>query len=155
MAAFFAWLQTTGVASAVRDSLLLTGSLSAVHLIGFTLVTGGAVVANLRMLGVLLAEHQVSDVARSAGRGVAIGLTISVVTGLLLFAPRASNASANRIFQTKMLLLATAAVFQFSLHRIASRDSTFGAMRLRAIGTTGLLLWSGVAVAGAAYILLE
>lgn len=155
MAALFAWLQGTQVAMTVRESTLLTASLSAVHLLGLTLITGGALVANLRMLGVLLSERPVVEVARPAGRGVAIGLAISIATGLLLFAPRAPVASANRIFQTKMLLLAAATIFHFSMHRTASRDSSFGAVAQRATGATGLLLWSGVAVAGAAYILLE
>ena len=51
MAAFFVWLEGTRMAIAVRDSLMLTGALSAVHLVGFTLTTGGALVANLNLLG--------------------------------------------------------------------------------------------------------
>lgn len=51
MSPFFAWVEPTGVATTVRPPLLLTGGLSAVHLLGFRLVTGGALVANLRLLG--------------------------------------------------------------------------------------------------------
>jgi hypothetical protein len=39
----------------------------------------------------------------------AIGLTVSVMTGVPLFAPRALAASANPIFQTKMALIAATA----------------------------------------------
>jgi hypothetical protein len=53
MMSFFAWLDGTRVATTVRDTLLLNAGLSAVHLLGFTLVTGGALVANLNLLGVL------------------------------------------------------------------------------------------------------
>ena len=155
MEALFSWLQTTSVAGAVRDSTLLTGTLSAVHLIGFTLVTGGAFVSNLRLLGVLLAERPVLDVSRPATRGIALGLLISVTTGVLLFAPRATLASANRVFQIKMLLLASAAVFHFTVHRSVSRRPSAARGALRSVGAVGFLLWAGLALAGCAYILLE
>jgi hypothetical protein len=148
-------LAATTLAVAVRDSLLLTGALSAVHLLGFTLVTGGALVANLRMMGVLLRNHAAIAVTRPAGRGVAIGLLISVATGFLLFAPRAVDASANTTFRLKMSLLAAAALFHFTVHRAIAKRAGTRPLLMRAVGATGLLLWTGVAVAGCAYILLE
>ena len=155
MDALLSWLQTTSVAAAVRDSTPLTGSLSAVHLIGFTLVTGGAFVSNLRLLGVLLRERPVLDVSRPATRGIAVGLLISIATGMLLFAPRATVASANRIFQIKMLLLASASVFHFTVHRAVSRRPSVSRGVLRTVGAVGFLLWAGLALAGCAFILLE
>jgi len=68
MAGFFPWLESTGIATTVRDSLLLTSTLSAVHLLGFTLITGGAFVSNLRLLGVLLPDRRVLDVSGDAGQ---------------------------------------------------------------------------------------
>ena len=155
MADVFTWMQATEVARTVRESLLLTGALSAVHLLGFTLVTGGALVANLRLLGVLLADQPVLAVTRPAGRGVAVGLAISLATGLLLFAPRAPEASVNGIFQMKMLLLGMATVFHFTIHRSATTRAYVAPATLRTIGATGLLLWTGVALAACAFILLE
>jgi hypothetical protein len=155
MEAFLAWLQATPVATAVGASTLLTGTLSAIHLLGFTLVTGGALVANLRLLGVLLTDRAVLDVVRPAGRGVAIGLLISVTSGALLFAPRAPDAAANATFQVKMLLLVAAAAFHATIHRAASRREDTPRVALGAVGAVGLLLWAGVAVAGTAFILLE
>ena len=69
MASFFAWLEATRMATAVRDTLLLNAGLSAVHLIGFTLVTGGALVANLNLLGVLLPGRPPIEVTQPASRG--------------------------------------------------------------------------------------
>ena len=155
MDALLTWLQATSIANAVRDSTLLTGSLSAVHLVGFTLITGGALVSNLRLLGMLLPERPVLDISRPATRGIALGLVISVVTGVLLFAPRAIVASANPIFQIKMLLLAFAAVFHFTVHRTAARRPALAPPVLRTVGGIGLFLWAGLALVGCAFILLE
>ena len=154
MAAFFVWLEGTRMAITVRDSLTLTGALSAVHLVGFTLTTGGALVANLNLLGVLFPGRPPLEVTGPASRGIAVGLTISALTGALLFAPRATVASVNGIFQVKMLLLAAAALFHILVHRRVARAATSPSLR-RATGAVGLLLWTGLALAGCAYILLE
>ena len=166
MSSFFAWLEGTRLALTVRDSLILTGALSSVHLIGFTLVTGGALVANLNLLGVLFRGRPPIEVTRPASRGIALGLAISVLTGLLLFSARASVASVNWIFQLKMGLLGTAVLFHVFVHRRVAgaprHDHTAGPGALarsksshRVTALVGLLLWTGLALAGCAFILLE
>jgi hypothetical protein len=154
MASFFVWLEGTRMAITVRDSLILTGALSAVHLVGFTLTTGGALVANLNLLGVLFPDRPAIEITRPASRGIALGLTISALTGVLLFAPRATVASVNGIFQTKMLLLTAAVLFHALVHQRVAGSSVSVSAR-RGTGAVGLLLWTGLALAGCAYILLE
>ena len=154
MSAFFAWLETTRMALAVRDSVVLTAGLSATHLLGFTLSTGGGLLSNLRLLGVLFAHRPLTEISRPATRGVLVGLMVSIITGALLFSPRAVTASENSTFQLKMLLLAAAAVFQFAVHqRIMARSSPPRLQRL--MGALGILLWIGLALAGCAFILFE
>ena len=153
MPPFFAWLETTALATTVKDSLLLTGGLSAVHLLGMTLITGGALISNLRLLGALLPTDDLLTITRAAARGIAVGLVLSVSSGVLMFLARATAASVNPTFQLKMLLLITAVVFQFSGHRWACKHA-LGRASLRMVGAAGLLLWVGVAAAGAYYILL-
>lgn len=155
MTAFFAWLETTAVATAVRDSLMVTGVLSAVHLLGFTLVMGSAFASNLRLLGAVFGGRPVRAVAIPAGRALVAGLCLSVATGLLLFAPRASAASANRTFQIKMLLLVTAALVQLLVYRRVVRGPSESAETMRVAGAAGLSLWTALALAGCAFILFE
>jgi hypothetical protein len=154
MGALFAWIEGTGVATAVANSATLTASLSAVHVIGFTLVTGGALVANLRALGVLLSQRPAVDVVTPANRVILLGLAISLLTGALLFSARATTVSANGTFQLKMLLLVSAALFHFTVHRRASVHANTVAMA-RAAGALGVSLWFGLAVTACAFILLE
>jgi hypothetical protein len=154
-ASFFAWLETTSLARLIAESLPLTASLSAIHLIGFTVVTGSALVANLRLLGVLLNQRPITEVSGAARRGIAVGIAISIATGLLLFASRAASVSANGTFQVKMLLLVAAIVFHFTLHRSVSQNASATVPVLRATAATSLALWFGVALAGSAFILFE
>ena len=155
MDALFAWMGTTSIARYVAESPTLTPWLSAIHLLGFTLVTGGALVANLRLLGVLFPQQPISDVTRPASGAILLGLAISLLTGTLLFSSRATAVSANGAFQIKILLLVAATIFHFTVHRSVTTRASVGAQRARATGAIGLSLWVSLAVAACAFILLE
>jgi hypothetical protein len=148
------WLEESALARMVSESLPLTASLSAIHALGFTLITGAALVANLRLLGAVLAERPVLEVALPASRVIVCGLVISIATGALLFSGKATAAMTNGIFQAKMLLLAGAVVFHFVCYRaVARKQAPVRTMRLT--GIFGLALWVGLATAACAFILLE
>ena len=153
VAPFLEWVQATGLAQTIGGSLLLTGFLSSVHLLGITLVAGGAFVSGLRLLGVMLPDRPLSSVTHAARRGIVLGLVVSVSSGLLLVAPRALGAFDNSFFQVKMLLLIVALVFHFSFYRAVAlnRDES----PLRFAGILQITLWFGVVAAGCAFILLE
>ena len=151
LAPLLTWIQATRIATTIGGSTSLTGFLSAIHLLGLTLLVGGTLVSSLRMLGIILTDRPMSDVTPWPGRGMIVGLVISIGTGLLLFAPRASAAAENSFFQVKMALLCAAISFHFAVFRGASRRADDA----RLPGGVGLILWFGVAVAGCAFILLE
>ena len=155
MDTLLAWIETTGIARRVAESSTLTASLSAIHLLGFTVVMGGALVANLRLLGAVFPQRPMSDVTRPASRGILLGLAISLLTGTLLFSARATAVSTNGAFQLKMLLLVAAAVFHFTVHRSVAAGASDALQGARATGAIGLSLWVSVALAGCAFILFE
>jgi len=150
---FFAWLESTAIARAVAESLPLTASLSAIHLLGFTLVLGGALLGNLKRLNVLLPRSAAADVVRPANRAIAIGLAISVTTGTLLFAARATTIGENGTFALKMLLLLAATVVHFSVGLLHPAHELVARPRLGAAAS--LSLWIALAITACAFILLE
>ena len=148
MSTLIDWIGATSLARTVAESAQITAWLSAVHVVGFAVVTGSAFIANLRGLGVLLPASILGDVLRPAHRAILLGLAISVGTGAPLFAARAAEVAANGTFQLKMLLLAAAVVSQFApLHQ------NVAAVRL--VAGVRLALWLGLALAACAFILLE
>jgi hypothetical protein len=149
-----AWMEGSGVATTIRGSLTLTASLSAFHVLGVTLVGGGAFVSGLRWGGLLFSEYPIAEIVRPAGRAIVIGLSISVATGLLLFATRASMAVENGYFQLKMSLLFGATVCQILVYRRVTPVGAF-AGSTRFIGMLGAAMYLGVVAAGSAFILLE
>jgi hypothetical protein len=149
-------LQDSWLAHTIGESQMLTASLSALHLVGFTLVMGSALVSGLRLLGVTLREVGAIDVIRPATRVLLVGLSVSAVTGSLLFVPRAAGAAANDIFRLKLTLLLGAVLVHFAItRRVAGRGGAGDTGAQRATGALGLALWVGVALAGCAFILLE
>lgn len=147
-------IETSPLAENVGGSLMLTAVLSAVHALGFTAATGGALVANLRGLRIVLARHSAAAITAAASRIIGVGLVLSIATGALLVAPRATSAAANGFFQTKMLMLLAAAAFHFAAQRrVAARQRDGAALAMTA--AVGLVLWTVLALAACAFILLE
>ena len=155
MTSFYARIEASGIATTISQSVPLSGILSGLHLVGLTLLVGSVLVSTLRLLGVVLPHEPVAEVTRAARRGIVLGLAISVASGLLLLSPRISRASANYIFQLKMLLLCTAAAFHFAIYRHAALGTGRARLPPRVAGALGLLLWFAVVLAGAAFILIE
>jgi hypothetical protein len=149
------WMESSDLAGVVRNSTVITGVLSAIHLIGMTVLLGAATVANLRVVGIAFADRPIAEVARAARLKISMGLAVSVSTGLLLFAPRATDAAVSEPFRQKMFLLALAAVFHAALYRSLLERPTRDVRLIRVFALLSLMLWSSVAVAGVAYILLE
>jgi hypothetical protein len=135
----FHWIETSVLARAIGQSVLLTGMLSAIHLIGVTLVGGGALVSGLRLMRLVLRDQPAAEVTRTGRRMIGFGAAISITTGLFLFTARATTAASNGTFQVKMILLATALAFY------AGRRG----------GVLASILWFAVIGAGCAFILYE
>jgi hypothetical protein len=149
------WLQNTTVAMTIANSLYLLAVLSALHLVGFTLLMGSSLVGNLRLVGVLLPTLPVASVLAPTRRAIVVGLGISVTTGVLLFSTRANNAAHNWIFELKMALLVTATAFHFVVQSRFGRTDDAAAAAQGVVGVVGLVLWISVALAGCAFIFLE
>lgn len=148
-------LQASAMATAIGQSQFWLASLSALHLIGFTLAMSAALVTNLHLSGLLFAERPSTELVRPAARILLAGLGASLVTGALMFLPRAASAAANPTFRTKLSLLAAASLLALVVQpRVTARATAPGASA-RILGGAGLVLWLGVALAACSFILFE
>lgn len=154
MSSLFSAIEKSTLAMAIRDSTVLTGGLSGLHLIGLTLLVGSALVSSAALAVWIVDGQPTEAVTRTARRASIVGLCISVATGLLLVSFRLSMSLGTRAFQIKMLILAAAAVFHFTVYLPAAR----GRSSIVAGGVAGVLaflLWFGVVLGGCAFILFE
>jgi hypothetical protein len=151
---FFSQIEHSTIAIAVRDSTVLIGTLSGLHLIGLTLLVGSVLVSSAGLGGLLANDQPIAEITRASRRASIAGLIISVSTGLLLVSFRLNMSTENRSFQLKMATLFAAAVFHFVVYAPAAR----GQRSLVSPAITGwiaFLLWFGVVLCGCSFILFE
>jgi energy-converting hydrogenase Eha subunit C len=151
----FGWLETTWFAEGVGQSIGLTAGLSAAHAIGFTLVMSAGVASSLRAAGLVLRRRPLEEFLRPAIRLLAIGLIVSITTGFLLFSPRASYTAPSHVFQLKIALILTAAIYEFALGYKVLRGTGLGEGAQRVAGVVGLALWLSLAGAACWFVLFE
>jgi hypothetical protein len=152
-AAWLVWIETTAVATAMRQWLWLYPIVEIVHILGFVVLVGAAVLFDLRLLGV--AGHlPITGLARHHLRWARLALLLIVPSGLLMFAAHATEMAENPAFQLKLVFIllagANAAVFHrgaFQSVELWDRDvpAPVGA-KLAAV--LSLALWTGAIACG-------
>jgi hypothetical protein len=151
---FFAQIEKSTLAITIRDSTILTGGLSGLHLLGLTLLVGSVLVSTAVLAGLVVNGQPVAEITRAARRASIVGLCISVTTGLLLVSFRLTMSTASQAFQIKMLTLVAAAIFHFVVYVPAARGRrSFVSPGIA--GGVAFLLWFGVVLGGCAFILFE
>ena len=148
------WLQKTGVAVQIRDSLYAFPLLESVHVVGLSLVFGTIAVLDFRLLGIASTNRPVSRVMSDLLKWTWAAFALTAVTGALMFSTNAVVYFHNSYFRAKMILLVLAGVnmlvFEFTgrptMRRWDAAPSTPRAAR--AAATISLIIWVGVIVAG-------
>lgn len=152
-AAWLVWLETSSAAAAMRGWLWLYPIVEIVHIVGFVVLVGAAVMFDLRLLGLsravpasLMARHHLPW-ARAA-------LLLVVPSGFLMFIAHATEFAYNPAFRVKLVLLVAAGVNALLFHRGAFRSVTGWdtgraiPIAARAAAVVSLALWAGVIAAG-------
>ena len=149
---YAAWLGSTSFAVWLGSSTWRIAGLLSVHLFGLTLLLGSVVITGLNLLGLFQRDKPPSRLRREVRPVLLTGLTVSVVTGLLIFTGGAQPYYEGYWFRLKMVLLLFTLVFHFTVYRVVSTAPAgrVSALGYRATGACLLLLWFGVAWAGRA-----
>ena len=152
-AAWLVWLEGTAAATAMRQWLWLYPIVEIVHILGFVVLVGAAVLFDLRLLG--LARHlPVTGLARYHLWWARVALLLIVPSGLLMFSAHATEMAENPAFQMKLALIVVAGLNAAIFHRgvfrsVGSWDRDIvapGGARLAAL--LSLVLWTGVISCG-------
>jgi hypothetical protein len=151
--AWLVWLETTGLAAAMREWLWLYPTIEILHIIGFSVLVGAAVLFDLRLLGVS-PSVPVTALSGHLLPWARLSLVLIVPTGLSMFTAHATEMAANPAFQLKLVLIAAAGlnalVFHLNVFREVEswnvRAAAPPAARLSAVFS--LILWAGVITCG-------
>lgn len=147
---YFEWLETTGPALLIKESVWLFAVVESIHLLGLAALGGLILVVDLRLLGVGLRDRAAAALARDVERYVLWALAVLIVTGTWLFVSEAQKCYYNQSFWVKMTALPLAILFTFTLRRQAAMaaDGSAAARWQGAAGAASLALWFTVAAAG-------
>jgi hypothetical protein len=146
---FFEWAQRSYLGETIRHSATLIASLEIIHLIGLALLLGTIVMVDLSLLGLGIGRHPVSQIARELKGWTIAGLAIMLASGPLILTSEAVRCYKTPAFWVKMLLLAMAVTFHFTMHRrVTLADPAVSHHDARMVAGVSLALWIGVALAG-------
>ena len=151
--AWAVWLETSGLAVAMRQWLWLYPIVEIVHIVGFVTLVGAAFMFDLRLLG-LARGMPVSALAAHLLRWARWALVLVIPTGSLMFIAHATEMSSNPAFRLKLLLIAAAFLNAGLFHRwpfraVGDWDTEIAApLPARLAGALSLGLWTGVLACG-------
>jgi hypothetical protein len=153
LARWLAWLEATPFAVALRESIWLYPIVETLHIAGFTVLVGSAVVFDLRLLG-LSRAIKVTDLADHVLPWAQRSLAIVVPTGLLLFTTQPTEMAGSLVFRWKLTLIAAAGLNALLFHvwTFRSVDAwNLGVptpLRAKFAGLMSLTLWASVISCG-------
>jgi hypothetical protein len=154
IAAFLKALEGSGLATKIRESLLLFPMLEATHVIGLALVFGTIAIIDLRLIGLASSQRSFKRMYTDILKWTWAAFALTALTGALMFITNATVYYHNFYFRTKMLLLVLAGinmgVFELTLGRkVDSWDKAPSAPPLgRVVGVLSIALWIAVIFMG-------
>lgn len=147
------WLEGTGLARVVRESLYGFPVLVAIHILGLIFSIGILLWVDLRMMGLSLSGQPLSAVYRSLSKCFVAGFGIMFLSGAALFSGFATSAYENVYFRIKIATIVLAGVNAVVFHAAVSRmpvqaDAGMPSRAIRLAGILSILFWAVVILCG-------
>ena len=151
-------LSASEPAAMLRQSFWVYPIVNASHILGIALLVGGILPLNLRLMGFLQAQP-VTALARICVPIAATGLSLAIISGLMLFSVKPVDYVYTDIFLVKLVLIG-AALINIVLVRynpswremVQAEDSIMNTsepdLKLRIAGAVSLTIWIAVLFLG-------
>lgn len=145
------WLESTpiGVWVLYSPSIWAQPTILTLHTMGLAIVVGASWVLDLRLLGI--SRNIPIASFRWVFRAVAIGLIVNLVTGVLLFAARATTWGVAVPFFVKMGLVVASAATVMPLRSYvlsSGAEERDVSSRARLLAVASIVSWTGAVTAG-------
>jgi len=149
---FCQWCNNSWFGHGIRDSRWLFPFVEIFHLLGLGVLGGAVLMLNLRLMRLGFKNETTAELAGEVQPWMLGSLALMLASGFLLFSTEAVKMYGNWAFQLKMLFLALAVIYTFTIHRRVTRadDARYGAAVRVPVAIVSLLLWTGVGLGGRA-----
>src|SRR6185369_3772232 len=146
------WLGNTAFGQWLGQSTDRIAWLFVVHLFGLTLLMGTTILLSIRLLGFGFRSQRVAQLRRDIAIPRTAGLILMLLSGALIFTGGAVSYFQGEWFHRKMVLLAIALLFNFTLFRKVTKaeEGRYSPLMNRVTGLLSLLLWLSVSASGRA-----
>jgi len=121
VSAILSSLESTALATRIRDSLYIFPLLEAIHVFGFAMVFGTIAIVDLRLLGLASSHRSFKRVAADILKWTWAAFALTALTGALMFITNAGVYYHNFFFRTKMLMLLLAGLNMLAFELTAGR----------------------------------
>jgi hypothetical protein len=150
MLPYFQWFETTFLGLWIKNSAWAFAVIESVHLLALAVIGGAVLMLDMRMLGLGLKRQSISDVAREAWPWLLVSLVVMLATGFALFASEATKCYYSTPFWVKMMSLALAMAFTFTVRKRVSlaEEGRVRPALLKLVALVSLTLWFGVGAGG-------
>ena len=146
----FEWLDASLLAKMSKAYGGVFAVVQVVHLLSLALLGGTVLVADLRLLGVLLKDVSSTAVIANTQKWFSVALIGLVVSGVFMSSAVAKKLYYNEMFWAKMVSLAVGIAFVYAVRRPLLRHAHEGisplALRMTALGS--MTIWFTVAACG-------
>jgi hypothetical protein len=116
------WLQSTSVAIAIAENDILFPWIESVHVLAIVLVVGTISIVDLRLLGVASLDISARRLMRDIIPYTWGAFAVAAITGSLMFSSDATHYGHNRLFLSKLVMLALAGINMAVFHLFGERD---------------------------------
>ena len=147
---FFTWLEQSLLGEMAKSYGGVYAMVQSVHLMSLALLGGTVLVADLRLLGVVLRDVQSEVVAEAAHRWFKFALGAIVISGVFMVAGVATKAYYNTFFFAKMVALLVGVVFVFAIKHplLQTRHEQLRPWLLKLVALASMMVWFTVAACG-------
>lgn len=151
---FALWLDNTAWSTGLHESFYVYNWVETTHVLALALSLGLLIVIDLRMLGYTLETIPADDLAQRLRWPMALGFTVMIATGLVLFYAIPVRNTQSLWLRLKLLLLFAAAINAFVFHKRMRESGGSWApsnkvpASLRVGAGVSLILWLLVIICG-------
>ena len=147
---FFEWLDASLLADIAKSYGGVFAMVQMFHLLALAMLGGMVLVADLRLLGVLLKDVPSEVVCESTNKWFNLALVVIMTSGFFMSSAVAMKLYYSESFAAKMTGLATGIIFVYAIRRPLLRfdHSSINPWALRLLAVTSITIWFTVAASG-------
>jgi hypothetical protein len=147
---FAQWSEATGLGKMIRNSQYAFPIVEFFHLAALAVIGGAVLLVDMRLIGLGLKKTSVAQLAKDAQPWMTGSLIVMLASGIALYSSEATKCYQSPAFWIKMISLALAMIFTYTVRRrtAAADEQGISLLASRSVGVLSIALWFTVAWGG-------